>query len=239
MNVGIQLFTFDRTASALELLKILGCFADPSRLNLRFETHEKQRKSISLEQLLSEPRETIKLNEGYVTFSENPPFEKTPHSSIKEGFAHLSISPSCSTWASPQPQPINASRLVKFAGSVEKAAARRKHDPVPTALQITLITAHAKPKEALDEALALVLKGWSLPKCNGKFGVIDVGPEWLFFPKSGFNPNVTNLNVYFSVGIAMRWAEMRALHNVSISESNAADLPLVLFHSEFLASPSR
>lgn len=111
---------------------------------------------------------------------------------------------------------------------------------MPTVLEITLQTDRSDTDALLAEASQVVTEGWASIQCTDKAAAVDVGEEWLFFPKSGYNPNVADLFIYHSVGSMESWQASRGLHNISFtSDANGGHAaPVVAVHSREIRRPS-
>jgi hypothetical protein len=230
MNLTVQIFTFDRSVDALTLFRfLLPLFKVPREAKLAFGCHDGRRRTAAIDSVSE--GECIVLNEGYVRFGiEN----RMKHSRIIQRgdlTIHLSVSPSSILWASPALTTPDTQKVVRLSRSIERAAAFRKEDPVPTVLELTFTAMEETGGRLIDRAIAFLAEGWPRVRCETKFALIDLGGEWLFFPKSGFNPNVTSLSAYYTLNLFSDWQRVRKLHNASISDLNGTSLD-VCVHSE-------
>jgi hypothetical protein len=230
-NVTAQLFSF---SESVEVLRLFGLFLPVFKKSplLVFPDHLGRQKTVSIRNLLDERFEPISLNEGYLRgrFFENGGIRE-----IRDIIVHFSVSPKNALWASPQLHyrgNFQSAPIVRYAQSLERAANLRRADPFPTVVEATFRSARLDVKEFLREVQDYCLKHWTSIQVPDKYAAIDVGGDWLFFPKSGFNPNASGLGIFFQPGLLANWHHERERHNISITQSSVQSHPEVIFHRQ-------
>lgn len=100
------------------------------------------------------------------------------------------------------------------AVSFEASAARLREGALPSALEVT-IKAKAVGFEDLERIARTVMEGCR-PVGEGLIlAVADYGPNWLFFPTNGYNPNLGKLRGHYFLRSPGQWAYWRQMHNIS------------------------
>lgn len=186
-----------------------------------------------------EPADTITLNECYVANLGKSLAPGLTAAGFCDGLAHFNISPDCSCWAhSAGTKPnheLQKRSIISSVVNLERCAEYRKPAILPTVMQVTL--------RYEGEAAALVpcirevaTRMWLNVHSVVAFGAIDFGGEWLFFPNSGYNPNVSEVDVFSnSAGGKITeagWDRWKTRHNLSLEPSpGIAEQPLIYEHS--------
>lgn len=237
MNVAIQLFTFDQTRKALELLHGLSVVINGAQnAKVIWSEHDGASRKVAVESVLAASAKDLQLNEAYVQVPVRKISEKLAGVRPRALTIHLSVSPDCELWArSTKPAPPGrpgVRRVLGYVQSLEKAAAFRKVKPMPTVLEITVVCEENRIDLLLKTFAEVVRETWPLMGCAGKFVTLDCGEDWLFFPKSGYNPNISDIHVYFSSEARSAWPTWRGRHNASFAQE-AADpaAPAMIVHS--------
>jgi hypothetical protein len=245
-NVGVQIFTFDQTDRALSLLRFLGVFVnDFSSLGLAWVDHAGTRRKASLRKLMQDasrlpneselPRAPFCLNEGYIPVSKSLIRDELIKIGVEEEMVHLNISPSSRLWAQSLESIASGvptvRRVLRNVQSVEKAAKFRGEDIMPTALEVTLKCCPSQLEGVADVVFHCVRSFESRLVEVECFGAIDFGDAQLFFPKSGYNPNVSEIYAYDCPGLRSQWQSWRKQHDASFESKGATGIsPSLVVH---------
>lgn len=219
LNIALQLFSFERSRKVLRLFKIVDLFVkDSGNLKLVFNRLDGARKTVTLRRILNEAESKIAFSEGYVQLSLSCVREEWIDRGVTGVIVHFSVSPSSEVWMRLTGLPItDAARNVS---SVERAAANRGREmEMPTVVEITFETERQDPSELLKEMASFIGRNWAIIDAIEKFGTIDVGANWLFFQKSGYNPNTANIHIYFDPEVRRDWERTKKRHNASFDEA--------------------
>lgn len=244
MNVAIQLFSFDLTRKALNQISFLeAILKDSRRARFVWFEHDGQKRTASVESILENT--AIRLNECYAQVSVRQVKAELVALGLKEITIHLSISPNGAIWdattqLTPSGKPT-VRKFVSYAQSLERAAAFRKKDLMPTVLEITLGFASDDVETLAKDIFDLIERSWSRIGCAYRFGTVDLGGEWLFFPKSGYNPNIADIHVFYSPEAYSSWQTWREMHNISFSCENPSEsngMPKGIIHILELRQPA-
>jgi hypothetical protein len=234
VNVAIQFFSFERSRKVLELIRSVDpLVADLPRRKFMFQSLDGVRRSISVSKLIDSQENEVRFNEGYLQTPIDGIRNGAPLKGIQEIIVHLSVSPTCELWQRPSEvagTPAATHVIARNVASVERAAKNRFPRLMPTVLELTLKTNRADIPAVLKECSEIVGLAWPSVQCSDKTAVIDVGGEWLFFPKSGYNPNVSDLHLYFLVDTFESWPEARTRHNVSFASDSDGEHAVPTVH---------
>ena len=122
-----------------------------------------------------------------------------------------------------------------FNNLLERAAVIRKPKIMPSVLKITLRCAPCSIENMVKPICDIVKSSWPRIGCAEKYGTVDFGGDWLFFPANGYNPNVSGINAYEDyVEAQAGWPKWRERHNVTFeSEDNRKHdaPPRMIIHS--------
>lgn len=219
MNIAVQLFVFEPTRRAVLILNGLAMLLkDFPKAKIVWTEHDGNRRTATIKNILNgEDR----LNEAYIQTPLREIHDDLVGLGVQEAIVHLSISPTSEIWdpssvLAPSGKP-SIRRVISYVQSLERASAFRKPEPMPTVLEITLKCAQGDSQAILEAVCQYVEQTWPEIDCAEKFATVDFGEEWLFFPKSGYNPNVSDIHVYYSTEVRKGWNEWRERHNVSFS----------------------
>jgi hypothetical protein len=240
-NIGIQLFTYDASRRCLQVLRLLEPFiTDFEKARATWLDHDGSRKSAPVARFFSAPscESRLFLNECQIQIPKGRYRTVLGEIAVQKLKVHLSVSPNSEVWlksadtiASGRPV---VRKVISGVVSLEKAALYRSPDPMPSSLEMTLYCAPTDVCNLLETLCDTVKKVWSQIDCTDKFGTMDFGGEWLFFPTSGYNPNVSNIYAYYCNDARTDWPRWRELHNVSfesITELDSGTMPQALIHS--------
>ena len=236
MNVALQLFTFDQTRRSLELLRLLdSILVDSGKARFVWNEHNGSRKTIALDRLLIGGEEGPTFNEAYVQASPLNVRSELARIHTRELTVHLSISPHSCVWARSTDSLAGGKpglkKMLSYIRSLERAARFREPELMPTVLEITFKCDSEDSSDLINGMCETVKRAWPQVNCVETFGTIDCGGEWLFFPKSGYNPNTANIHAFFSVEARTAWPAWRLVHNASFASQIEARSPLILLHS--------
>lgn len=223
-NIGIQLFTYDKSRSALSLFSALAEFSDESdKMKVVWKNHDGSKATRTVGRLVSDESAWVRLNDCYIQSPTKHLCVSLKHLGIREITVHVNFSPDCHVWAhSSKPTPSRRPGIRAVLSGVcnlERVTAYNKPEIVPSVLEITLRCKSRPIPEVLNPCRELLCRAWSRVACSDTFGTLDFGGEWLFFPTSGFNPNANTVEVFSSSVSAIltrrQWHRWRERHNVS------------------------
>lgn len=261
-NIAFQFLTYDKTRSVVRLLHSLEAFtSEAQKLRLVWFDLKAKRKTAALGKILSSvesspvataarslpiqtpnadpdhgPTRVPMLNEGYVQLSPSNIHPELIKMGCKEVIAHLSVSPSSTIWLHSSTADMHREgserRILRSVQTLEKCAAFRQPDEFPTVLEITLRCSQNLLEAVPRHAVALVERSWRRMGTLERCGDVDFGGEWLFFPKSGYNPNISALHEYYREGGRDGWESSRNRHNITVvSLVGASSAPAITVHS--------
>ena len=215
INCAIQLFTFENSTKVLQLFNIVNAlFIARNTSKLIYYPFTDQRKSISIKRLLSISGESVRCPEGYLQSTIADAREEWKLLGLKELITHLSVSPDCEIWEQVSSMP--RTHVERNAFSVQQAAASRTPaTKMPSVVEITFKCETSESSILLKCACDFLGQNWSNIPDLVKFSTIDIGPSWLFFPKTGYNPNVAGIHIYYDLDVKSNWEQVRTRHNVS------------------------
>ena len=200
----MQLFTYDKGWNAVNLLRALeAIFEDAGKLRVVWTEHDATRRTCTVLKILSARLNGIRFNDCYV---QSPVKRLSPALKAIEVFeviVHLNLSPDCCVWAQSADQMLDGKtpvrKVISGVLSLERSAKYRKPEVMASALEITLMCNSNNLTKLITIVCDLITTIWSRIECSDKFGTVDVGGEWLFFPRTGYNPNLSKLFAYYSL----------------------------------------
>jgi len=229
-NIGIQVFTFDATERALQLLRVLELFAiDAPSLRVVWQDRDGTNQRRPLKRVVSGQEPDLKLNECSIQIPARQFRSGLKGIGVLKTTAHLDISPDCQSWAHSTTRRTHGTPAIRraftWAAGLERSAAFRKPVVMPTVLAVTLVLAPGTIKSMVQPVCQMVNSTWLNIKCGQIFGAIDFGDEWLFFPNSGYNPNVSELFAFLGEEASICWPAWRQTHNISFEKSASEEAP--------------
>ena len=243
-NICIQIFTLDQTRNVVALLHILEEITiNPDRVKAVWLDHDGIRRAISVRQILKEieidsgtnvdstsnghstiqfpARKRLSFNECYFQVPVSGLKPSWESCKCKELIIHFSVAPSCDLWAASSGH-SGVRRVISYVQSLERALKRRTPPIMPTVFEISLKCQNQSVNDLLEPVTAFLTAVFARVISISTCAVADFGDDWLFIPKSGYNPNVSEFHTYFNPAAVTSWQKWRECHNLSAESGTAS-----------------